>query len=226
MTPRLTAPDLRPYLPTPGRLAPLAAEVGAGSLALARRGFGWLLADGWREAGPRAGGIALGGYVAAHTVLAVTGPWTPYLGPGAVACWCIAAWRAAPPREAAVEEKPSAESEPDDALTRHEVAALIRAVAARHEHRGAHLDDLLAEPLFEGWEKAELKAALIEDWGLPVESFKLIFAGRQRVRDGVRLTALPEPPVEGPPEAPPGGAPEAAVDPLPEPLPAPASGVG
>ncbi|MGW3491993.1 hypothetical protein [Streptomyces sp. NPDC001054] len=219
------APDLRPYLPTPRRLAPLAAGVGAGSLALAHRGLGWLLADGWREAGTRAGGVALGGYVGAHAALTAAGPWTPYLGPGAVACWCVAAWRAAPPREAVIEEKPSAEPEPDNDLTRAEVAALIRSVAARHEHRGVHLDDLLAEPAFEGWEKAELKAALIEDWALPVESFKLIFDGRQRVRDGVRLTALPEPPSEAPVGAAPGGAPEAAASPLPEPLPAPASGV-
>ncbi|MGW3491973.1 hypothetical protein [Streptomyces sp. NPDC001054] len=220
------APDLRPYLPTPRRLAPLAAGVGAGSRALAARGWRWLLADGWREAGTRAGGVALGGYLGAHAALTAAGPWTPYLGPGAVACWCVAAWRAAPPREAVAEEKPSVEPEPDNGLTRNEVAALIRAVAARHEHRGAHLDDLLAEPAFESWEKAELKAALQSDWGLPVESFKLLFAGRQRVRDGVRLTALPEPLPEAPAGAPLGGAPEAASDPLPEPLSAPASGVG
>jgi hypothetical protein len=226
MTPRLIAPDLRPYLPTPRRLAPLAAGVGAGSLALAARGWGWLLADGWREAGTRAGAVALGGYVGLHTALTVAGPWTPYLGPGAAACWCVAAWRAAPAREFTIEEKPSAEPEPDGDLTRDEVAALIRAVAARHEHRGAHLDDLLAEPAFKGWEKAELKAALQADWGLPVESFKLIFAGRQRVRDGVRLTALPEHAPEAPAGAPPGGAPEAAPDPLPEPVSAPASGAG
>lgn len=219
-------PDLRPYLPTPRRLAPLAAGAGAGSLALAARGWRWLLADGWREAGTRGAGIALGGYVGAHTVLTLAGPWTPYLGPGAVACWCVAAWRAAPPREAAAAEKPPAEPEPDHDLTRGEVAALIRAVAARHEHRGVHLDDLLAEPVFEGWEKPELKAALQSDWGLPVESFKLIFDGRQRVRDGVRLSTLPEPPAEAPAGAPLGGAPEAVIDPLPEPLPAPASGVG
>ncbi|WP_435246363.1 hypothetical protein [Streptomyces sp. NRRL F-5630] len=226
MSRRLTTPDLRPYLPTPRRLAPLAAGVGAGSLALAARGWGWLLADGWREAGTRAGAVALGGYVGVHAALAAAGPWTPYLGPGAAACWCVAAWRAAPAREAVAEEKPSAEPEPDDDLTREEVAALIRAVAARHEHRGVHLDDLLAEPVFEGWEKPELKAALQSDWGLPVESFKLIFDGRQRVRDGVRLTALPDPVPEALAGAPLEGAPEAAASPLPGPLPAPASGVG
>ncbi|MFE3907213.1 hypothetical protein ACFXPY_45105 [Streptomyces sp. NPDC059153] len=77
-----------------------------------------------------------------------------------------------------------------------DVAELVRAVAARNGHQGAHLDDLLDQPLFEGWEKGELKAALRDDWELPVESFKLMFEGRQRVRDGVRLRHLPPAPAE------------------------------
>jgi hypothetical protein len=77
-----------------------------------------------------------------------------------------------------------------------DVVQLVREVAARNQHSGAHLEDLLAEPLFEGWEKADLKAELTDRLGIHVESFKLFFDGRQRNRDGVRLRHLPEAPAD------------------------------
>jgi hypothetical protein len=75
--------------------------------------------------------------------------------------------------------------------------ALIRHVANTSDQgTAAHLDDVLTEGqrrgLFGGWEKADLKAHLMEDLGLPVEELKLTFRRRQRVRLGVRLKALPE----------------------------------
>ncbi|MFF4661964.1 hypothetical protein [Streptomyces sp. NPDC001282] len=81
-------------------------------------------------------------------------------------------------------------------LTVDDIAAVIRRVAARHPHHlGVHLSDLLPEPELEGWEQAELKTALQDDWGLPVSSFKLTFPGkRARTREGVRLEHLPAAP--------------------------------
>ncbi|MFI9630950.1 hypothetical protein [Streptomyces sp. NPDC052042] len=78
-------------------------------------------------------------------------------------------------------------------LTVDEIAAIVRRVAARHpRHLGVHLSDLLPEPELAGWEQAELKAALQDDWGLPVSSFKLTFpGGLARGREGVRLEHLP-----------------------------------
>ncbi|MFJ2608147.1 hypothetical protein ACIO13_24700 [Streptomyces sp. NPDC087425] len=89
----------------------------------------------------------------------------------------------------------------DDEVDVDDIAQLVRDVAARHGHQGAHLDDLLDAPLLVGWEKTELKALLTDEFGLPVGSFKLHFPSpqgrRQRVRDGVRLRDLP-PVGEGP----------------------------
>ncbi|MEE1774461.1 hypothetical protein PUR34_41400 [Streptomyces sp. JV185] len=82
-------------------------------------------------------------------------------------------------------------------LTVDDVAAIVRRVAARHPHHlGVHLSDLLPEPELEGWEQPELKAALTDDWNLPVTSFKLTFpGGLARGREGVRLECLPAAPV-------------------------------
>ncbi|MCX5431875.1 hypothetical protein OHU11_29950 [Streptomyces sp. NBC_00257] len=96
-------------------------------------------------------------------------------------------------------------------LTVDDIAAVIRRVAARHPHHlGAHLSDLLPEPELEGWEQAELKAALQDDWGLPVSSFKLTFpGGLARGREGVRLEHLPAAPAT--PAGAAGGRPPAGV---------------
>jgi len=216
--------ELRPYLPTRSALAGPLAGVGAGSAALFGKGWQWLWEDGAREAGIRAGGVGLGAYVGVHTVAVVTGPFVGYALPAAVVAWVVAAKHHAPPEAKTTMGKPAPtdrtpdagddepvlaeEFEPEEqpAIEAGEVAGLIREVAARHDHQGAHLEDLLAEPLFEGWEKGDLKAALTESWGMPVESFKLIFKGpqgrAQRVRDGVRLRHLPQPPAEGAGEGP------------------------
>ncbi|MFE7105619.1 hypothetical protein ACFU98_10660 [Streptomyces sp. NPDC057575] len=89
------------------------------------------------------------------------------------------------------------QDEDGEELTVDDIAAVIRRVAARHPHHlGVHLSDLLPEPELEGWEQAELKAALQDDWRLPVTSFKLTFpGGLARGREGVRLEYLPAAPV-------------------------------
>lgn len=103
----------------------------------------------------------------------------------------------------------------DDELGVDDVARIIRRVAALHpRHLGVHLSDLLLQPELEGWEQAELKSALKEDWALPVSSFKLTFpAGPARTREGVRLEHLPqapEAPVEQTGGRAPGTAPQGA----------------
>ncbi|MGW1847707.1 hypothetical protein [Streptomyces sp. NPDC001966] len=96
-------------------------------------------------------------------------------------------------------------------LTVDDIAAVIRRVAARHPHHlGVHLSDLLPEPELEGWEQPQLKAALQDDWRLPVTSFKLTFpGGLARGREGVRLEYLPATPVTTATAA--GGRPPAGV---------------
>ncbi|MGK5500511.1 hypothetical protein [Streptomyces sp. URMC 125] len=202
--------DLRPYLPTRANLAAPLAGVGAGTRVLIGRGWTWLWKEGPQDAALRAGGVVLAGYAGVNTATVLAGPYLPFLPTAAVVGWCVAAKLNAPKTGAApqradsspegepaavpageVEHQEHAEEAAVEVIEAGDVAALIRAVAARHKHQGAHLEDLLAEPLFEGWTKSELKAALSDDWGLPVESFKLIFDGRQRVRDGVRLKHLP-----------------------------------
>ncbi|MFB7747667.1 hypothetical protein [Streptomyces sp. NPDC056132] len=238
--------ELRPYLPTPGNLRGVLAGVGAGSLVLLSRGWAWVWAEGLQDGAMRAGGAVLAGYAAVNTAVVMAGPFLGYVVPAAVIGWCAVAKHHAPAaapaptkpkvradevehaqddgQAEAFDEFDEADEEP---LEADEVAALIRDVAARHGHQGAHLDDLLAEPQFEGWSKGELKAALVEDWGLPVESFKLLFAGRQRVRDGVRVRHLPAPlravpagagegPLSGPRPTPAPRAPEALPGPGPE----------
>ncbi|MEU5431016.1 hypothetical protein AB0H73_36180 [Streptomyces olivoreticuli] len=208
--------DLRPYLPTRSNLAAPLSGVGAGTAVLIGRGWTWLWAEGPQDALMRAGGVVLAGYAGVNTVTTIGGPFVGYITPAAVVGWCVSAKLHAPKGE---EEKPMKEKkqpttadnedqddEPEyldeaEEVEVEDVAALIRAVAARHQHQGAHLDDLLAEPFFEGWGKADLKAALTDDWGLPVEGFKLFFptpsGKRQRNREGVRLRHLPPAPARG-----------------------------
>lgn len=212
------ASGLRPYLPTRAQLAVPVAGVGAGTRVLIGHGWMWLGKDGWiwdglTKAGAVAGGCVVGLPAVWQAVATVTGPYAPFVPTVAVVCGCVAAKRYAPKAEKAEKRQaPAIKDQADDEAAEvelaeedaaepiqvAEVAALIRAVADRRQHQGVHLEDLLAEPLFEGWEKPELKAALTDDWALPVESFKLIFqtpeGKRQRNREGVRLRHLPQAP--------------------------------
>ncbi|WP_327419711.1 hypothetical protein [Streptomyces sp. NBC_01233] len=220
--------DLRPYLPTREQLRTPLAGVGAGTRVLIRQGCTWIAKDGWiwegwTKVGAVAGGVYFGLPAVWTVVQSVTGPYAAFVPTAAAVCGCVAAKRFAPAEEEkkgvpAPAAKDAAESdededapeyldeEGDELIEAAEVADLIRSVAARQQHQGAHLEDLLAESLFEGWDKAELKTALTDQWGLPVEGFKLIFktpeGKAQRNRDGVRLRHLPPAPVRGVGEGP------------------------
>jgi hypothetical protein len=219
-TPRLhrrIAAELRPILAVRGA----GASLYAGSCILIRRGWTLLLErlDGWE----RYGALAFGGYVTVYGCMHA-----PHLArfavPGAVVGWCVAAWWTAPLPARPPAQQPDEEEETGPELTLDELAAVVRRVAKHRQ--GAHLADLLNEPELVGWTQPELKATAV-DFGLPVEEFKLILSGRQRVRDGIRVRDLPpepapEPAVEAP-AAPPPGPP---ADPAPQPLSAPATGPG
>lgn len=151
-----------------------------------------------------------GGTIAVLVLLwPLVGAWLPTTVTVTALLWVLAALiagQAQPETDAAAEtqaEAPPATGADDDGeLIDLEppapvLYALIRHVAATSDQgTAAHLDDVLAEGqrrgLFGGWEKADLKAHLTEDLGLPVEELKLTFKRRQRVRLGVRLKALPE----------------------------------
>lgn len=214
---RRIAAELRPILAVRGA----GASLYAGSRILIHRG--WTLLgerlDGWE----RYAALAFGGYVTVYAC-----GHAPHLArfavPGAVVGWCVAAWWTAPPPARTPAEQPDEEEDEETGpdLTRDELAALVRRVA-RHR-QGAHLADLLQEPELVGWTQPELKATAV-DFRLPVEEFKLILGGRQRVRDGIRVRDLPpepapEPAVEAPATHPPG----APADPAPQSLSAPATG--
>lgn len=182
----------------------------------------------------------------------LVGPWRGYVLAAGVAVWSAAAWMLAPAPPvlevvesqgqgedegepdpsggdpapaAAVEDEQGGEDEAAAWLDLPEVAALVRAVAARHGHSGVHLADLLPEPLFEGWEIGELRSAFEDEWAVPVSEFKLRFKGvseggpkvRERVRIGVRLADLSDrlapgvtAPAAAPVPAPPAGPVEGA----------------
>ncbi|MFF5707411.1 hypothetical protein ACFY7H_33735 [Streptomyces sp. NPDC012794] len=186
------------------------------------------------------GGTAVSGLAGAAAAMVweyaqLLTPWRPWVVTGAVAVWSIAALMLAPPLPEPVKdddqeegEDPSPEGAPAAAATAAEdeaeplylsdVAPVVHKIAAANGHRDVHLADLLSEPLFEGWDMADLRAAFTAEWGVPVSEFKLTWktAGgppRQRVRPGVRwadieaaLTGAPEapsaPPAQAPTEAP------------------------
>lgn len=137
----------------------------------------------------------------------LVGRWLPTVASAAATLWVLAALAAGQghvPEAATEGAEATGEATPaDDGEWIDEepplpvLLALIRHVANTSDQgTAAHLDDVLAEGqkrgLFGGWEKADLKAHLTEDLGLPVEELKLHFRRRQRVRLGVRLKALPE----------------------------------
>lgn len=208
LLPSWLAAELRPILVFTGAGAALMS----GSVVLAVRAWGKLRErlSAWESVGA----LVVGAYVTAY------GCWhAPHVArfaiPGTVIAWCVAAWSITP----AVHRPDPAEQPVDtatDELTLTELADLVRRVAKHRQ--GAHLADLLAEPELDGWTQPELKATVTADFGLPVEEFKLILDGRQRVRDGVRVRDLPPAPAAPPPTAP--------ADPAPRPLSAPTPGPG
>lgn len=211
-----------------------AVALRTGSLILLRKGWAYVAPKttvGERLLYGAGGGYALA-YVVPHADL---GPAGPFAVTGTVLVWCGAAWIVAPPpgQQVIVDEpeQPADDEVPVDRELAF-VADLIRATAAVHGHKGAHLADIIARGGLRPWEQSDLKHALVHDWGVPVDEIKLRFHGRQRVRDGVRLRDLP-PPVEPPPAEPLPGAPatapaaaavEAAENPSPRLLPDPTPG--
>lgn len=210
---RRMAAELRPILAVRGA----GASLFAGSIVLVRRG--WTLLGRHLDGRERLGALAFGGYVTVYAA-----GHAPHIAqfaiPAAAVAWCVAAWWVAPlPGQFAAEEDvPDEEAEP--LLSLDEFAVVVRRVS-RHR-QGAHLADLLQEPELVGWTQPELKAAAVA-FGLPVEEFKLILGGRQRVRDGVRVRDLPPAPDTAPPASTPSGTP---ADPAPQPLPARPPGTG
>lgn len=190
-----------------------------GSVILLRRG--WALLGEHLTGWERAGVLAFAGYVTVYT--ASQAPHVAqFAAPGAALTWCVAAWLVAPPatRTQTEPDDPDDAEAPREDLTLDVLAAVVRRAAGTRQ--GAHLADLLTEPELKGWEQPELKAAVLA-LGVRVEEFKLRLAGRQRVRDGVRLRDLP--PSAAPDPA--GAAPQDdPADPAPRPDPAPAPGVG
>lgn len=210
---RRIAAELRPILAVHGA----GASLYAGTRILIHRS--WTLLGERLSTWERLAALGFGGY---GLVYACQG--SPHLArfavPGAVVGWCVAAWWTAPPLARTLAEQPVEDEETGPELTLDELAALVRRVAKHRQ--GAHLADLLAEPELVGWTQPELKATAT-DFRLPVEEFKLILSGRQRVRDGIRVRDLPPEPAPEAPAAPP---PDAPTDPAPQPLSAPTTGPG
>ncbi|MET9734303.1 hypothetical protein ABZZ79_27790 [Streptomyces sp. NPDC006458] len=210
------AAELRPILAVHGA----GAALRTGSLILARRG--WNLLGTHLDGRERAGVLLFGGYATVHTA-SQHPDITQFAVPASLVAWSVLAWCVAPPATRTKTEPgtdPDAAAEPREELTPDTLAEAVRRVAG--DRQGAHLADLLAEPELEGWEQPDLKAAITR-LGVPVQEFKLRLAGRQRVRDGVRLRDLP--PTPAPPAAP--AAPSAGPPaPAPRPDPAPTTGPG
>lgn len=191
--------DLRPYLPTPANLAGPLTGVGAGSAALISRGWAWLWADGWQDAGMRAGGVVLAGYAGANT-FSMAGPHAGYIVLAAVGGWCVAAKLHAPkttgPKQAvkAAPEEPAADTpgEPvDEARTGPDTEA-VRALLLdlMGAGPGVHLRTVLAhlqeKGQWEGRTVSDLRVHL-EALGIPVDP-KLKVGGTPT--RGVRREAL------------------------------------
>lgn len=140
---------------------------------------------------------ALGGTVAAFG--ARMAPYLPAAAAAGMPALLIAAWAVAPEKSKKKTPQSSRQDAavppPVDAAT---VAALVRQIAAAGGWQGVHLDDLLAH--LPGRSKTELLDALAGA-GIPVaEQLKLTLpGGRQRNRQGVRVSALPQGLGEDPP---------------------------
>ncbi|MEU7154720.1 hypothetical protein AB0B15_42980 [Streptomyces sp. NPDC045456] len=202
---------LRAFLPD----RRFARSLCAGTAVLVGRGWAWITADGAKEAGARLGYTAIGAYVAVYSA----GTMPQVVMPVGLVGWCAAALMLAPsppppgpapavsltkvPADDDLADDFDQEDDEDLVLDLDTVARLVRTVAADHGHQGAHLATLVATGELGDWDQQDLRDALTE-WGVPVEEFKLRFSGRQRVRIGVRLRALPEGVGEAPVEPPPG----------------------
>ncbi|ODA69532.1 hypothetical protein [Streptomyces sp. AVP053U2] len=220
LLPHRIAAELRPILTVTGA----GTALWQGSLILVRRG--WTLLGAHLHGWERFGALGFAGYVTVYT--AGQAPHiAQFAAPVAAVAWCGAAWWVAPPvprRKQPAE--PVDVQEPDVALTLalDTLSVVVRRVAG--DRQGAHLADLLTEPELKGWEQPDLKAA-ITAFGVPVEEFKLRLAGRQRVRDGVRLRDLPPPAAPSTaPDGDPAPAPDGPPAPAPRPDPAPTTGAG
>ncbi|MFH8792211.1 hypothetical protein [Streptomyces sp. NPDC017941] len=215
--------------PSPAYHRRVAAEIrtvlavsGAGTALW--RGSAVLITRGWNRLGEHLTGwekwgtLAATGYAVAYAAARYPNI-TRFAVPLTLVGWCVAAWWVAPPspRRASTTEAAASE-DPTDAVTLDGLAEVVRRVAGTRQ--GAHLADLLQQPEFEGRQQPDLKAAITR-LDVPVQEFKLILDGRQRVRDGVRLRDLPAPATSDPaPAAPPGG--PGAATPRPDPTPTPA----
>lgn len=181
----------------------------------------------------RAGAAVLASVIAAaavvgvvHTLWSQVRPYASVVGAVTTAAVLTAAWIVGPNAGEQSAEDPAVggEATPEPAslpqappLDAETIAATVRRIAAPRGWKGAHLDDVLAH--LPGRSREELLAALAEA-GIPVtEQLKLTLpGGRQRNRQGVRLSALPaapagpgQPAVPGPPEPPAEAAPEPAL---------------
>lgn len=218
LLPHRIAAELRPILAVSGA----GAALWQGSLILVRRG--WDTLGTHLTKWERVGALGFAGYVAVYN--AGQAPHVAqFAAPGAAIAWCIAAWWVSPPTPRGEQPpEPVAVQEPDDALTLDALSTVVHRVAGNRQ--GAHLADLLSEPELKGWEQPDLKAE-IQALGVPVEEFKLRLAGRQRVRDGVRLRDLPPPAAPHPdPGDDPVPAPGGPADPAPRPDQTPTPGGG
>lgn len=151
-------------------------------------------------------GAALGGAVAA--VGAKLAPYLPLASGVALAGLLIAAWIVAPDPDAKKTAPGGKKETAEPVLDAAAVAYQVRRIATAGGWKGAHLDDLLAH--LPGRSRAELLDTLAKA-RIPVEAqLKLTLpGGRQRNRQGVRLSALPaglgeapQPPPQTPPQRP------------------------
>lgn len=210
--PTLARPRLAPYMWDAGLARGVCRACWQGSGVLAKlilrslwrgisaaRGAAWrgkTRADRWESLGI----AALAGTVGAVVVVIVGGAVVyvaaPYAGPIGIAAgvaWLIAAGIVAPATTAAPVERAEEPGEqpaqpPLDAAM---VAELVRRIAAAGGWQGAHLDDLLAN--LPGRSRGELLAVLAGAKIPVADQLKLTLpGGRQRNRQGVRLSTLPE----------------------------------
>lgn len=140
-----------------------------------------------------------------------------------------AAWAVGPKTQteklAGEPEQPAAggEAQPDPAPLPHApepldgwtVVRTVRQIATANGWLGAHLDDILA--WLPGRSREELLEVLAEA-GIPVtEQLKLTLpGGRQRNRQGIRVSALPPAPAEAPTQATPGSPPMGPAEEVPD----------